>query len=111
LGAFQKLRERVESGERYAIESADDVATIRESAVTVIETELDESTDQGLSRREIHGLARLVENVDSEIGPYDHRESIPVDWIRRDVGEYIYAGAVARATPGVSETVAETLRN
>lgn len=109
--AFQDLRDRVESGENYEIESTEDVATIRESAITAIDTALDESAEPGLSRNTLHNMAGLVENVDSEIGPYDDREQVPADWIRRDVGEYIYAAAVARATPAVSETVAETLRN
>jgi len=111
LRAFQDLRDRVESGENYEIESAEDVATIRESAVTAIETALDEPAEPSLSRNTLHNMVGLVENVDDEIGPYDRREQVPADWIRRDVGEYIYATAVARVTPGVSETVAETLRN
>jgi len=111
LRAFQDLRDRVESGENYALESTEDVAAIRESAVTAIETGLDETAEPGLSRNTLHNMAGLVENVDSEIGPYDAQEQVPVDWIRRDVGEYIYVAAVARVTPDVSETVAETLRS
>jgi hypothetical protein len=100
-----------ESGERYTVESAEDVATLRDRAVTAVETALDETTEPGLSRRELHDMAELVETIDGEIGPCDDREQVAVDWIRRDVGEYIYVEAVARATPGVSETVAGTLRD
>jgi len=111
LRAFQDLRDRVESGESFAVESTEDVAAIRESAVTAVETALDETAEPGLSRKVLHNMAELVATVDEEVGPYDDRESVPADWIRRDVGEYIYAAAVARVTPDVSETVAETLRN
>jgi len=108
--AFQDLRERVESGERYAVESAEDVAELRESAVTAIETALDEAAEPSLSRNTLHNMAELVATVDGEIGPYENREQVPADWIQRDLGEYVYAAAVARVTPAVSETVAETLR-
>jgi len=109
--AFQDLRERVESGESYAVESAEDVATLREDAVTAIERALDETAEPGLSRTELHNLVQLVATVDDDVGRYEDRETVPADWLQRDLGEYVYVAAVARATPPVSETVAGALRN
>lgn len=109
LRAFEGLRERVEGGESYAIESAEDVAALRRTAVAAIETALRETDRPDLSRKVLQNMAGLVERVDGEIGPYDARERVPVDWIRREAGEYIYAAAVARVTPGVSDAVAELL--
>jgi hypothetical protein len=111
LRAFDALRERVERGESDAIERADDVAALREAAVAAIETALRETTHPHLSRSVLHDVVELVENADDEIGSYDTDERVPVDWVRRDAGEYIYAAAVAQATPAASATVAEALES
>lgn len=108
LYAFEDLRARVADGESFAVEDAEDVAAYRRAAVSAIETALRESAHPGLSRRVLHALTGLVERADVELA-YDGRETVPVSWIRRDVGVYLYAAAVARATPGASATVAEAL--
>ena len=109
LRAFEDLRERIERGGSYTIENTDDVAALREAAVTAIDTALREMTHPHLSRSVLHNMAGLVENADNEIGSYASDERVPVDWTRRHVAEYIYATAVARTTPTASAVVAELL--
>lgn len=111
LRAFQRLRERVEGGESFAVESATDVAALRDDAVTAIGSALRESDHPHLSRTVLHDATRFVEHTDGEVGGYEDREEVPVEFVRRDLGDYVYVAAVARATPGASDAVAAALGN
>lgn len=107
--AFDDLCERVEGGESFAVESAEDVATRRETAVSAVETALAETTRPALSRTELHDVVGLVGRTDDELGPFDEGEQVSVRRVEREVGDYIYAAAVARGTPEASEVVASAL--
>lgn len=107
LGAFADLRTRVEGGETYEVRDESDVAALRAEAVDAVETALRETNHPGLSRRVLGNLCELVEHADDEL-TYDD-DDVPVDWLRRDLGEYVYVAVVARATPEASERVAAAL--
>jgi hypothetical protein len=106
LRAFEALRERVEDGETYAVETVEDVAAVRSGAVGTVERALRETNHPHLSRAVLHGLTELVASADDELAAYGDRDRVTVDWIRRDVGDYVYAAAVAGVTPAASDEVA-----
>lgn len=106
LRAFEALRERVDDGETYAVETVEDAAAVRADAVAALEDAGRETDHPDLSREVLHNMAGLVAQVDGELDGHAGDGEVPVERIRRQVGEYVYADVVAAVTPAASAAVA-----
>ncbi|WP_338740086.1 hypothetical protein [Haloplanus salilacus] len=111
LWAFESLRARVadDSGEAFAVDSADDVATIRADAVAALRAADAEPRVPALTRAALVDLTRQVAWVDGDIA--DRDRDVPVRALHHEVSTYLVVGARAREVPRASERVAEALRS
>lgn len=107
IRAFAALHERVEGGDRLAVETAADVESIRTAAIGAIESARSGARYPGLVRRVATDLAARVEQTDRELA--DVGDGVEPRWIARDVGRYVVAGAMAEGLPAVSRRVASVL--
>ena len=101
IGAFETFRDRVAAGDHRTVESAEDVRTIRSSAVTAIEDALDASRDERLARAVLADLddyfAYAARELDRQIDT--DGETVERHWIARDIALYVQAEYIASATP------------
>lgn len=109
LQAFDRLQSRLADGEDLAVESAGDVAAMREEAVTAIETARQADSAPGLVRSVLPQFALRVQWADDDFE--SQSESVPAPYVARDASEYVVVAAVCHALPAVSGSVATTLRN
>jgi hypothetical protein len=107
LRAFASLRSRVADGETFAVESADDVATIRTAAVDAVRTAADDPSP--LTHAALSDTADRLRHADDRLAAAD--DDVTAIRIRREVARYLVVTARARATPDASERVAEALRS
>lgn len=108
--AFQRLRERVDGGDYVAVESAEDVRTMRESAVRAVERALAAGDHPGLDHR-ILRVADRFGYVADRMTRHTDDDGVAVDWIARDAGQYVVIESMARATPATSAEVAGAIRS
>ncbi|USZ69825.1 hypothetical protein NGM10_17160 (plasmid) [Halorussus salilacus] len=111
IRAFESLRERIEDGEFVTVESADDVRTLREDAVDAVETALDSSANPLLVEPVVTDAAWVISFVDGRLPDTRTDDEIRVGYIDHDLGGYVRAAELARATPPTSRTVASELRD
>ncbi|PSP69600.1 hypothetical protein BRC79_03920 [Halobacteriales archaeon QH_8_67_27] len=101
IGAFETFRDRVAAGDHRTVESAEDIRTIRSSAVTAIEDALDASRDERLARAVLADLddyfAYAARELDRQIDT--DGETVERHWIARDIALYVQAEYIASATP------------
>ena len=116
LRAFGTLRDRIENGRRYTVESVSDVASIRTRAIESLETAGDQLTYPVLSRPMLADMAATVALADEQIADrianddsWIAQEDSVFDQIDRYVGWYIHATAVSTVLPTVSETIGAEL--
>ncbi|WP_435067813.1 hypothetical protein [Haloplanus sp. C73] len=107
LRAFESLRARVADGERFAIESLEDVAAIRSEAVDALRAANDDPAAPMLTRSVLSILSTQLANADARLATEEGEVSARS--IRYPVSAYLVAMARARAAPAVSERVASTL--
>ncbi|UPV76866.1 hypothetical protein M0R89_20575 (plasmid) [Halorussus limi] len=108
--AFELLRERVQSGDHVTVESADDVRKIRESAIRAFEDALESGTNPRLGRHVLSQIVGVFEYADDQLKGYDEDSDVSAKWLDRELGRYVLAGAMARATPKTSADVADEIR-
>lgn len=105
VGAFASLRDRIEGGERFTVESVDDVRALRSATGAAVESALADSADRRLARAALADYDEWVEYVDRDLGRYG--ETVEVDHLERELGTYVEMAAIARAVPDAcSETLA-----
>jgi len=97
MQAFTSLYERIDEGERFAIEAVSDVKALRSTAVEAVTAAASEAPDPRLTHRIATDLAGAIRYTDREFT--DLRDEIEAQWIARDVGFYVTTAAVARAVP------------
>lgn len=105
LRAFERVRERVAAGADFAVDSVDDVASMRMEAIEAVESTL--AGARGLTTDRLAELAGWIHGIDDrlrELGP---------DPIAPHVGEeavpYVLVAATARSVPAATGTVVTTL--
>ncbi|MBV0923633.1 hypothetical protein KTS45_05405 [Halomicroarcula limicola] len=108
FAALDSVLERVESGERFAVESAADVRRYRQTAVDAITSTLADSAEPGLTRTVLTDAAGRVWSADWESSRLSGEVS-PAR-LTDPVSSYVVAAALARAAPKASERAAEALR-
>ncbi|MFB6198070.1 MAG: hypothetical protein ABEI52_07370, partial [Halobacteriaceae archaeon] len=110
IGAFKSLQKRVESGETFKVKGANDISELRGRSLNAIQNALQESAHPHLSRIVLHNLVELIQMADAELDEDANQNQVSVNQLRRAIGDYIYATAVAKATPDASASVASALK-
>jgi hypothetical protein len=107
--AYDRLRDRIDEGERFRAETGEDVRAIRSEALSAIRTGLEESPRPALVRGALADAAWLVVHADDELAR-QHSNVRPAgldDTIRR----YVTATLRARNAPAACREVLDTLES
>ncbi|MFB6124149.1 MAG: hypothetical protein ABEJ78_11910 [Haloferacaceae archaeon] len=104
---FGRLRERVASGEDFAVSSVDDVRAMRADAVSAVESTL-AAPPRNLNRTAVHDQVGRIGFVDEQFARSNGDPTAAQ--VGYDAVEYARIAAKASSIPPVSERVAETLR-
>jgi hypothetical protein len=107
VGAFERFRDRVEDGDEFGVESVDELAERRETAVAAVESGLDESTDQRLARQVLADRLWRITRTDEELRNYE--DAVHATGIRWEVGEYVATAMLARSVPAACRTALDAL--
>lgn len=107
IRAFTALYERIDDGERFAIEAASDVEALRSTAVAAVMAARSAAPDPRLARRLLADLAGGIRYTDREFA--DLRDEIEAAWIARDVSFYVTTAAIARAIPDAVDRITSLL--
>lgn len=110
---FGTLRDRIESGDSWRVESGDDVRQLRADAVDAIRVALDTSPGERLTRRELVQDAGTVAYVDEDLrSTIEHAdEPVGIADLSLELADYLTVQHTAAATPAASETVVTALRD
>jgi hypothetical protein len=110
IRAFERLRERAESGDYVTVESAADVRRMRESAFRAVESALASDAPPRLARHVLQTVGALT-YVAERLQEYEDDDEVHVDWLGRELGRYVSVEAMARATPETTRAVADAIRS
>lgn len=105
--ALDRVQNRVESGDRFRVESAADVHQFRQTALDALATALADSSDLGLARTVLTDAADRVWSADWELSRA-RGETTP-EQLSDPVASYVVATALARAAPAAGRRTAEAL--
>ncbi|MBX0321811.1 hypothetical protein EGH21_02075 [Halomicroarcula sp. F13] len=105
--ALDRVQDRVESGDRFRVESAADVHQYRETALDALASALADSPAPGLARTILTDAAGRVWSADWELSRA-RGETTP-EQLSDPVASYVVATALARAAPTASRRTADTL--
>jgi hypothetical protein len=107
VAAFGSLRARVADGERFTVESVDDVAAMRREAVEAVRSA---AADRSvLTRTALTDAADRLRHTDARLSEVS--DDTTAARIRHEVSAYPVVTARARAIPAASERVAGVLRS
>lgn len=105
LRAFERVRRRVAEGADFAVDSVDDVASMRTEATEAVESALPGA--QGLTTDRLAELVEWLHGID------DRLTDLGTDPIAPRVGAeavpYVLVAATVQAVPAATETVVSTL--
>ncbi|UPV76367.1 hypothetical protein M0R89_19600 (plasmid) [Halorussus limi] len=110
LRALESLRQRVAADEHVTVESVADVRTLRRRAVDAIEAVRERDEHPHLNRRELAAIDEFVSYADEELVRSASDDSVDVNSIARELGNYVRAAAVARELPQASADAAKIVR-
>lgn len=105
--AYDRVRNQIEDGERFGVETGADVRTVRSEAIEAIQTALEESPRPELARGILADAATLVTYADDELARY--RNSVRSTRLDDSIRRYITATMRARSVPTACQQVLEEL--
>ncbi|MFC6988526.1 hypothetical protein ACFQJD_07025 [Haloplanus sp. GCM10025708] len=105
--AFGRLRERVASGENFAVSSVADVRTMRADAVSAVESTRS-APPRTLNRTAVHDPAQQLGFVDDQLSRVG--DDPTAAQVGHEAADYVRVEATASSIPPASERVVETLR-
>jgi|GEM_PF-309016 len=105
--ALTTLRDRVDDGETFGVTSAEELGERRETAVSAVETALDESPDRRLARRILADEIWHLADVDEQLARYDG--SVVADALHWEIGDYLTLTMVGRGVPPACRTALDAL--
>jgi hypothetical protein len=109
LRAYERLRDRIESGRTASITAADDVVALRENAVAAVEAARDADRAPVLTRALLPRYARAIERRGDD--RFRHASGdVSLASVQRDAAPYVVAAERCRAAPPTAAVVAATLR-
>jgi hypothetical protein len=107
--AYDRIRDRIESGEQFGVQNAADVRTVRSQAIEAIQTALKESPRPELVRPILADAAAQVAYADEELARY--RGEVRLAQLEDPVRRYITATVRARSTPSACRHVLGVLES
>lgn len=107
LRALESLREAIDDGETFAVESAADVRATRSSAIDAVTSARSTSPAPDLTNREFSRLSSRLADADERIARYD--DSVRPGQLDHLVAEYVAVRAIASALPETSANVTAVL--
>lgn len=107
FGALERMRARIEDGERVHPTEAADVRRARSEAVTAIRAAFRDSDRPELARHILADVAGFVAAADRELARI--RRNVRPQRLDDPVSQYIAAAARARSVPAASERVVQAL--
>ena len=108
LGAFERLRDRIEGGDDVAVDSVGDVTDLRSAAIEAVAAAGDAERGQALVDVVRPRIARELGLVDGRFG--NGPDDVRVESVARDAAGYVRIAEACRTLPTAAETVAEVLR-
>lgn len=105
--ALAALLDRVDDGERYAVESVDELRERRTTAVEALRTALAESDDERLARWIGADVKHMIARADD--GLDRHGETVDARYLDGEIGEYVAAAFAADAIPDACATALDAL--
>lgn len=107
FGAYDRLRGRIEDGERFEVEAGADVREFRSAAIESVSAALEASPRPTLARRVLADAARSIAYGDDEVARY--RGSVRPNRLDDPVRRYVAATVRARSVPAACEDVIDAL--
>lgn len=104
---YDRIRDRVESGEQFSVQNTSNVRTVRSQAIEAIQTALEESQRPELVRPILADAAARVAHADEELARYSGE--VRLTRLDDPVRRYIAATARARSTPSACRHVLDAL--
>ncbi|WP_132058731.1 hypothetical protein [Halorussus amylolyticus] len=110
IRAFESLRERAEDGDYVTVESAGDVRDLRNGAIQSVEAAVESGSNPNLGRHILADAAAGIEYADDRLERHDTDDDISVEWLTRELGQYVLVDSIARATPPTTAEVGDLIR-
>jgi len=107
FSAYDRVRERIEDGERFRVDDAAGVRTVRSEALDAIRAALDENPRPGLARPVLADAATAVSFTDDALARY--RGEVRPERLDDEIRRYTTAAARARSTPAACRRVLDAL--
>lgn len=108
LQAFEQLRTRIEGGDDVAIESANDVATLREAAVEAVTVARRAGRDRGLVRESLPRFASRLRRADDRLEESSGEVTVPR--VARTAADYVVVTSTCRELLPASAEVSTVVR-
>ncbi|NEU59133.1 hypothetical protein [Halorussus sp. MSC15.2] len=105
--AYERIRDRIESGEQFGVQNAADVRSVRSQAIEAIRTALEESPRPELVRPILADAAARVAYADERLAR--HQGEVRLAQLEDPVRGYITATVRARSTPSACRRVLNAL--
>lgn len=105
--AYDRISGRVEDGERFRVETGEDVRRVRSEALSAVRTGLEESPRPALVRGVLADAAWLVVHADDELARY--RSGVRPARLDSPIRRYVTATARARSAPAACREVVDAL--
>ena len=107
LLAYDRLRDRIDDGDRFRVETGDDVRAMRSAALEAIRTGLEESPRPALVREVLVDAAWRVVHADDALAR--HHSSVRPERLHDSIRRYVTATVRARSVPIACEQVVDAL--
>ena len=105
--AYDRLQDRIDDGDRFRVETGEDVRAMRSAALEAIRTGLEESTRPALVRSVLADAAWRVVHADDELA-WHHRNVQPRQ-LHGSIRRYVTATVRAESVPTACEQVVDAL--
>lgn len=105
--AFERVRDRIESGERFRVESVAQVRQYRSTAIDVLESTIDSAVQPDLRRARTTDVAGMIRSTDEHLGSGSDRRT--AEEVGEDAVEYVWAAEIAAAIPPAAAEVISSL--
>jgi hypothetical protein len=107
LMAYDRVTDRIDAGEQFQVESAEDITTARSRAVSALKTALADSERPDLARPLLADAASVVTAADRDLGRYSG--DVQLDRLDGPLRRYTIATARAHSVPGATQRTLNAL--
>ena len=105
--AYDRLQSRIDDGDRFRVETGEDVRAMRSAALEAIRTGLEESSRPALVRSVLADAAWRVLHADDELAR--HHSNVRPRGLHDSIRRYVTATVRAKSVPTACEQVVDAL--